>query len=310
MLSIFDSPPIQTVDCAIASSQSIKIYVLRSDLIHPWVSGNKWFKLKYNLLEAKEQGYKTLLTFGGAYSNHIYSTAAAGNLFNFRTIGVIRGEETLPLNHTLSFAQQQGMQLVYLNRQTYAHKNNLAIQTELQQRYGTAYIIPEGGCNLLGVRGCTEIINNFAEFDTVCLACGTATTLTGITLSLPNNKKVLGFPVLKGGEFLEKDIQNLLQDYLNSALPVPYKTFATWQLISDYHFGGYAKVNPELIRFCQDFQRKHSIPLDYIYTGKMFYGIWNLLQKGWFKSGSQLLLIHTGGLQGNISIEKRYKITP
>lgn len=302
----FIPPPIQKINYEIAGNLGIELYVLRLDLIHPWINGNKWFKLKYNLLAAKERNYTTLLTFGGAYSNHIFATAAAGNLFGFRTIGVIRGEEKLPLNPTLSFAVQQGMQLVYINRETYRQRNTCVLQADLQQSFGEVFIIPEGGSNLHGVRGCMEILSQTnMEFNCICLACGTATTLTGIALTLNSTQRLLGFPVLKNGEFLAHDINNLLKDYLASGLPTPYTSPAPWELICHYHFGGYAKVNDELLLFKQKFTQTHSIPLDYLYTAKMFYGVMDLLQQGYFTRGDRLLLIHTGGLQGNAGMEER-----
>jgi 1-aminocyclopropane-1-carboxylate deaminase len=304
----FLPPPIQKINSEIASNLGIELSVLRLDLMHPWINGNKWFKLKYNLLAAKEKNYTTLLTFGGAYSNHIFATASAGNLFGFRTIGVIRGEERLPLNPTLSFAVQQGMQLTYVNRETYRQRDTTALQENLQQRFGELFIIPEGGSNLSGVRGCIEIVNQVnIEFNHVCLACGTATTLTGITLALNSTQRVLGFPVLKNGEFLAQDINNLLKDYLASGLPTPYTTPAHWELICHYHFGGYAKVNDELLLFKQKFAQTHGIPLDYVYTAKMFYGVMELLQQGYFTRGDRLLLIHTGGLQGNLGVEQQFQ---
>jgi 1-aminocyclopropane-1-carboxylate deaminase len=172
------------------------------------------------------------------------------------------------------------------------------LQNQLKQRFGKVFIIPEGGCNLNGMRGCIEILQTVKGFNTICLACGTGTTLAGMTLSLSPEQKVIGFPVLKGGDFLKEDINNLLTSYLNSGLPAPVNSPTSWQLVSDYHFGGYAQVNNKLKLFCQDFQAQHDIPLDYIYTGKMFYGVMDLIAKGFFKSES-LLLIHTGGLQGN-----------
>jgi 1-aminocyclopropane-1-carboxylate deaminase len=270
--------------------------------MHPQINGNKWFKLKYNLAAAKEKNFSTILTFGGAYSNHIYATAAAGNLFGFRTIGVIRGEENIPLNSTLQFAVAQGMQLVYINRQTYKQRYTETLQTQLKQQFGEVFIIPEGGCNLNGMRGCIEILATIKEFNTVCLACGTGTTLAGMTLSLNQNQKVIGFPVLKGGDFLREDINNLLRKYLASDLPKPVHSPAPWELICNYHFGGYAKINNELKLFCQNFQEQHDIPLDYVYTGKMFYGVMDLIAQGYFQSES-LLLIHTGGLQGNLGFK-------
>ncbi len=290
-------PPTQQINSAIAHRAGVELSVLRLDLMHPLVNGNKWFKLKYNLLEAKQKNFTTLLTFGGAYSNHIFATAATGNLLGFRTIGVIRGEEKLPLNPTLSFAVEQGMQLVYLNRETYRQRNTPQLQQDLQQRFGEVFVIPEGGSNDLGVRGCTEIINQAAAYDTVCVACGTGTTVAGIVHSLHLGQRAIAFPVLKNGEFLTPEIENLLKN-----LSTPQ---ASWELICNYHFGGYAKVNNELRLFSQQFQQEHGVPLDYVYTAKMFYGVMDLLQQGFFPPGDRLLLIHTGGLQGNISIDER-----
>ena len=298
MSSIFFPPLIQQINSEICAIADVKLYVLRLDLMHSHINGNKWFKLKYNLVEAKEKNFSTILTFGGAYSNHIYATAAAGNIFGFRTIGLIRGEENIPLNRTLEFAVAQGMELVYIDRQTYKKRHTEELQNQLKQRFGEVFMIPEGGCNLNGMRGCIEILQTVRGFDTICLACGTGTTLAGMTLSLSQEQRVIGFPVLKGGDFLKEDINNLLTNYLASGLPTPVNSPAPWQLVSDYHFGGYAKVTNKLKLFCQDFQQQHDIPLDYIYTGKMFYGVMDLIAKGFFKSES-LLLIHTGGLQGN-----------
>ncbi|MEH2230938.1 MAG: pyridoxal-phosphate dependent enzyme [Nostoc sp.] len=302
----FITPPLQQINSEIARHAGVELYVLRLDLMHPWVNGNKWFKLKYNLLEAKEKNFTTLLTFGGAYSNHIYATAAAGNLFGFRTIGVIRGEERLPLNPTLSFAVQQGMQLVYLNREMYRQRNTPALEEYLRQTFGEVFIIPEGGSNLNGVRGCTEIIER-AAFNHICVACGTATTLAGIALSLHEEQRAIAFPVLKNGAFLAQEIESLLTNYLASDLPTPYNSPASWELVCDYHFGGYAKVNDELLLFSQQFTQEHGVPLDYVYTAKMFYGVMDLLQQGFFCKGDRLLLVHTGGLQGNVGIEERFQ---
>ena len=310
-MSLTFFPPLQQINSEIAHHAGVDLYVLRLDLMHPLVNGNKWFKLKYNLLEAKEKNFTTLLTFGGAYSNHIYATAAAGNLFGFRTIGLIRGEERLPLNPTLNFAVQQGMQLVYLNREMYRQRNTSALQESLRQRFGEVFIIPEGGSNLNGVRGCTEIIDRAMPtagytyaFDRICVACGTATTLAGIALSLHEGQKAIAFPVLKNGVFLAPEIKSLLTNYLASGLPAPYSSPASWELVCDYHFGGYAKVNDELILFSQQFTQEHGVPLDYVYTAKMFYGVMDLLKQGFFCKGDSLLLVHTGGLQGNVGMEK------
>jgi len=299
----FFPPFVQQINTAIAYEAGVNLSVLRLDVMHPWVNGNKWFKLKYNLLEAKQKNFTKLLTFGGAYSNHIYATAAAGNLLGFHTIGVIRGEEKLPLNPTLSFAVQQGMELVYVSREMYRERNTAALHEHLRQRFGEVFIIPEGGNNLNGVRGCTEIISEAGyAFDYICLACGTATTLAGIALSLHQGQKAIAFPVLKNGAFLREEIENILTNYLASDLPTPYNSPTSWELMCDYHFGGYAKVNQELLRFSQEFGKAHGVPLDYVYTAKMFYGVMDLLQQGFFSKGKSVLLVHTGGLQGNVGI--------
>jgi 1-aminocyclopropane-1-carboxylate deaminase len=304
MSLIFFPPAIQKINSEITRRAGVDLYVLRLDLMHPLVNGNKWFKLKYNLLEAKQKKFTTLLTFGGAYSNHIYATAAAGNIFGFRTIGLIRGEERLPLNPTLSFAVQQGMQLVYLNREMYRQRNTAALEEYLQQHFGEVFIIPEGGSNLNGVRGCTEIIADMMAFDHICVACGTATTLAGIALSLHQGQRAIAFPVLKNGVFLAQEVESLLTNYLTSGLPAPYSSPASWELVCDYHFGGYAKVNNELLLFSQQFTQEHGVPLDYVYTAKMFYGVMDLLKQGFFSKGDRLLLLHTGGLQGNVGMKK------
>jgi len=310
MITNFLPPPVQQINSAIALQADVEIYVLRLDLIHPWINGNKWFKLKYNILTAKEQKFTSLLTFGGAYSNHIYATAAAGNLFGLETIGVIRGEERLPLNPTLDFAVSQGMQLVYLDRQTYRQRETVELHQQLKQQFGEVFIIPEGGCNLDGVKGCTEIITEVSgmkDFHTICVACGTASTLVGMALSLhqqqknKKNKKIIGFPVLKGGEFLAGQVKSLSEKYLVANIDTSVNFLAPWELVCDYHFGGYGKIKAELSQFCQKFADQHGVPLDYIYTGKMFYGVMDLLQKGFFPPGDRLLLVHTGGLQGNFN---------
>ncbi|PNJ91217.1 1-aminocyclopropane-1-carboxylate deaminase [Cylindrospermopsis raciborskii C04] len=312
MSSIFLSPPIQKIHNPLADHLSIELYVLRLDLIHLQINGNKWFKLKYNLLEAKHNQCTSLLTFGGAYSNHIFATAAAGRIFGFETIGVIRGEPTLPLNPTLRFAQEQGMKLLYCDRQTYRQRHTQEVQEEFKKQLprssNETFIIPEGGGNLNGVRGCMEIMQDLQFFDIICLACGTATTLTGIALS-PGDRtnlptRIMGFPVLKDARFLEREIDRLISDYLNSKLPTLVNHPTSWQLIYDYHFGGYGKIDQQLIQFCHQFHQQHHIPLDYIYTGKMFYGFIDLLKQGFFPPG-KILLIHTGGLQGNLGIEQK-----
>ena len=275
------------------------IFIKREDLIHPEISGNKWRKLKYNLLEAGRLGKKTLLTFGGAFSNHIYAVAAAGEEYGFRTIGFIRGEEYHPLNTTLQFASNKGMKLHYLNRKTYKNRNNKNFQEELLKEFKDAYLVPEGGSNSFAVKGCAEIIGDInIDFDYICCACGTGGTLAGITVGLNGNKKALGFSVLKGGGFLKDDVKKLIQNYNG-------KTYDNWDINLDYPFGGYAKINYELISFINEFEKINNIKLDPVYTGKLMFGIYDLIKKGFFKKEEKIIAIHTGGLQGNEGMENK-----
>jgi 1-aminocyclopropane-1-carboxylate deaminase len=256
------------------------------------MSGNKWFKLKYNLQEARRQRKKTLLTFGGAYSNHIYAVAAAGKIFNFNTVGIIRGEEHLPLNPTLSFANENGMELFYLDRTSYRKKSSPEIINKLQEKFGDFYLLPEGGTNELAVKGCSEIINKInIDFDYVCCPCGTGGTLAGLISGLNGNNFALGFAVLKGASFLKDNVQSLLQNSDGNS-------FKNWDINLDYHLGGYARVKLELMDFVNRFTSLTNIPIEPIYTGKMLFGIYDQVSKGYFKDGSCIIAIHTGGLQG------------
>lgn len=275
------------------------IFIKREDLIHPQISGNKWRKLKYNLLEAEKLGKKTLLTFGGAFSNHIYAVAAAGKEYNFKTIGIIRGEKYNPLNPTLQFAVDCGMELHYLNRSIYKNRNEKNFQEELLKKFKDAHLVPEGGSNSFAVKGCAEIINDInIEFDHICCACGTGGTLAGIAAGLNGNKKALGFSVLKGGGFLIEDVKNLIESYTG-------KTFTNWNINLNYHFGGYAKINYELISFINEFEKINNIKLDPIYTGKLMFGIYDLINMNYFKKEEKIIAIHTGGLQGIDGMKKK-----
>lgn len=299
-------PLIEIFDEIIAQKNS-RLFVLREDLIHPEISGNKWRKLKYNILEAKDKGHETLLTYGGAYSNHIAATAAAGKYFGIKTVGIIRGEETLPLNSTLQLAIQNGMKLYYVSREAYRNKDRSEFIKNLKTELGSFYQVPEGGTNAFALKGCTEIIQNIKEdFDIICCACGTGGTIAGVIASLNDQKEVFGFPVLKNESFLKENIQQLLTDYTATFNERVINN--TWQLKTDYHFGGYAKVKPELISFVQEFKKKHEIPLDLVYTGKMMFGIYDLLQHTNELDNKTVIAIHTGGLQGNKGFEERFNI--
>ena len=291
--------PVQKLENELLREKQIELYVRREDLLHPEVSGNKWRKLKYNLLAAAEQNADTLLTFGGAFSNHIAAVSAAGKLFGFRTIGVIRGEEHFPLNPTLQKAAEKGMQLHYLDRETYRHKNAIEFQEKLKQQFGRVYIIPEGGTNTLALKGCAEIINDMQqEFDVLCCSAGTGGTAAGLLCGLNGNKQTHVFSALKGN-FLKAEIDALTQ--LGCG-----KTFRNWVLQTDYAFSGYAKTKPQLFAFMKDFEQQFQIPLEPVYTGKMFFGLFDLIGKDYFPVSSKLLAVHTGGLQGNAGFGREF----
>lgn len=285
-------PPLQQIFDPIWDEKGIKLYALRTDLNHPEISGNKLYKLKYNLEEAKKQGKNTLLTFGGAFSNHIAATAAAGKLEGLNTIGIIRGDELSDLNPTLKLAKENGMQLHFVSRELYRNKE--ALMNAVRSKYGEeVYIVPEGGSNALGVKGCMEITQNIAiPFDFICAPCGTGATFSGITLSLKDKQQAIGFQVLKAEDYIKKEVQHWLAEFKQNDKE-------NWAINEEYHFGGYAKVNESLKNFIYDFNSKHHIPLDYVYTGKMLFGIVDLIRNNFFTAGSTIIAVHTGGLQGN-----------
>lgn len=283
--------PIEKLAHPLAEKHQIDLRILRLDQTHPEISGNKWFKLKYNLLEAKKQGHSKLLTFGGAYSNHIYAVAAAAKLFSFESIGIIRGEAHKQLNPTLEFATKSGMHLKYVDRGSYRRKSEAEFINQLKEELGEFYLIPEGGTNQLAIKGAAEIAELInGNIDYYCLPVGTGGTIAGLISGLKGNGKVIGFSALKGS-FLQKEVEQLLSDHSEN----PMKN---WSIQNDYHFGGYAKTKPELMHFILEIERDFKLELEPIYTGKMLYGIIDLIEKGSFETGSKILAIHTGGLQG------------
>ena len=272
----------------VIENSNVTLYIKREDLIHPYVSGNKFRKLKYNLLQVIQEKKKTILTFGGAFSNHILAVAAAGKENGFRTIGIIRGEELaekIAENHTLQKAQELGMVIEFVSRETYRDKNSEEFIINLKEKFGDFYLLPEGGTNDLAIKGCEEVLTKRdADFDYICCAVGTGGTIAGIINCSKPSQQVLGFPALKG-DFLKEDICKFAKNN-------------NWELITNYHFGGYGKVTEELIFFINEFYQQYEIPLDPIYTGKMVFGVLDLIEKKWFPDNSKILLLHTGGLQG------------
>jgi 1-aminocyclopropane-1-carboxylate deaminase len=279
------------------SNDNISVSIRREDRIHPFISGNKFRKLKYNLLQAKSENQESLLTFGGAFSNHIAAAAYAGNEQGFKTIGIIRGDELrdkIMVNPTLKFAQECGMQFKFVTREAYRYKTEAEFIENLKHEFGNFYLVPEGGTNEFAVKGCEEILTEEdSQYDFICCAVGTGGTISGIINSSLPNQKILGFPALKG-DFLKEDIRKFARN-------------ENWELITEYHFGGYGKVNPELIAFINQFYVENQIPLDPIYTGKMVLGVMDLIRKDYFPKNSKILLIHTGGIQGIAGMNLKLK---
>lgn len=266
-----------------------QIGILRLDLIDPEISGNKWFKLKYNIAEAKKQNKTSIITFGGAFSNHIAATAAACMKLGIKSIGIIRGDEISANNPTLLKAKENGMQIHFVERTLYKQKDEPEFLNQIQQQYPNCYIIPEGGDNELGTEGCKEILQGKTdEFDIIFCATGTGTTFSGLALSLKQHQELIGINVLKFEAFSK---------YANS------------KIMNDYHFGGYAKHSQELLEFKHWFETNYHIELDYVYTSKSFYAAFDLMKKNLLDSHKKILIIHCGGLQGNVGYRERYRLS-
>jgi len=275
------------------SGKGVSLFMKREDELHPFISGNKYRKLKYNLVEAFKQEQRTLLTFGGAYSNHIAAVAAAGFEHNFKTIGVIRGDElahnleaVLKTNPTLKFASEHNMEFYFVSRSAYRNKTSAAFHSSLKAKFGEFYLVPEGGTNEFAIQGCEEILNEKDEqYNVICSSVGTGGTISGLINATKKHQQVIGFPALKG-DFLQHEIKKYVLNDEN------------WSLKTNYNFGGYAKISEELIIFINKFKQETGIPLDPVYTGKMMFGIIDLIQHDFFEKGTKVMAIHTGGLQG------------
>lgn len=263
----------------------VRLYLKRDDLIHPVIPGNKWRKLKYNLAAAREQGHTRLLTFGGSYSNHLRAVAAAGRVFGFGTVGIVRGEERLPLNESLAYAVSRGMTLTYLDRATYRRKTEPDVLAALVNRFGPCYVLPEGGSNGLAVRGCAELPGEIpTEFDVIVCACGTGGTLAGIAAGLRDDQRAVGFAVLKGGQFLDAEVGRLQREAYG-------RPTGNWSIEYDFHFGGYARRRPDLDNFIADFKSRHGVLLDWIYEAKMMYGLFTRIAEGAFPAGTTIVAV-------------------
>ena len=284
--------PLQELKNDVTRIAGVKLYIKRDDLIHPTVSGNKWRKLKYTIAEAQSQKYRILLTFGGAYSNHLYATAAAGNAAGLQTIGIVRGEDVAQrMTPTLLFCEEQNMKLHFVSRQEYRLRNNPDYLDQLPVKFGFPYIIPEGGSSVHALKGVAEMTDEVnivldQKPDYYAVAAGTGGTAAGILFSGNN---VLAFSALKGGDFLADDIMKLIPDK---------NVAGKLNLQTDYHFGGYGKWTPQLIDFILTFKNEFHVQLEQIYTAKMFYGLFDLIGRNYFTPGTVIVAVHTGGLQG------------
>jgi 1-aminocyclopropane-1-carboxylate deaminase len=274
------------------TSKKVRVFIKRDDLTHSTISGNKFRKLKYNLEQAKKEGKKKLVTFGGAYSNHVAAVAEAGNCFDFETLAIIRGEELHEQSsETLKKAAEKGMQFRFVSRTSFRSKETLVEAYQYSH-----YIIPEGGSNdhcLRGVAEMTdEVLGQLPAISHICVAVGTGGTMAGILHNTKFKGKVLGLPVLKNASFLKTEIEQLLNAPMASAA----------YLCGDYHFGGYAKWDTTLVDFILNFEKKYTIKLDQVYTGKLLFGVFDLIAKNYFPENAQICVIHTGGLQGRLPI--------
>ena len=287
----FESITIDEIELPLLKEKNIRAAVLRLDKIHPVISGNKWFKLEYYLEDSKASGKNHIITFGGAYSNHIVAAAAAGQLFGMKTTGIIRGEEPKELSHTLRQALDYEMKLFFLSRRDYRDKK---IPFKIDN---SMYFINEGGYGIKGAEGAAKILNccEKENYSHIACAAGTATMMAGLVKASLPEQEIIGVSVLKNNAALENELTNLLSEEEQN------KKF---RLVHDHHFGGYAKYKPELIDCMNKFYRATGIPTDFVYTGKLLSGILNLIKKDLFPPGSNLLLIHSGGLQGNLSLPK------
>lgn len=295
-----DLPKISIINDPFLSAHSVHLALCRLDLIHAKAPGNKWYKLHANLQHAKALGYHKILTFGGAFSNHIHALALLGHSLGFQTIGIIRGERFEPLNPTLADASHAGMQLHFIDRSSYRLKHSSEFLHQLRERFGDCYVIPEGGANQHAVYGIENLLLALKEqlngYQYLALACGTGATLAGVLKGAEPDKKILGIAVHKDSQGIVKVVNQLTN---NSA-------FASWHVMDQFHCGGYAKLSNNLVQFMNAWQQQHAIPIEPIYTGKLFYAIYCLIHQGYFPRNTHLMLFHTGGLQGFRGIRDRF----
>ncbi len=289
---LYNETPVVDLNLPVASEKGVRLLIKREDLNHPTVSGNKWWKLKYNLVEALRQQKSTLLTFGGAYSNHIYAVAAAANDLKLSSIGIIRGEESKPINPTLDFAAKMGMHLHFVSRETYRQKQEQEFVESLHNSFGDFFLIPEGGTNAFAIKGAAEFADKLKsiQFDHLFVPIGTGGTFAGLIAGFAGDRLLNGVPILKLGENLADEVGSLITS-------AGYEIHANWNLLRGYEFGGYAKTTDELMAFIRTMKYQYNLPLDHVYTGKMLFGVVREISAGAFPRGTTILAVHTGGLQ-------------
>ena len=286
---------LQQIEAPFIREQGIELWIKRDDLLHPIISGNKWRKLKYCLADALALNAHTLISMGGAYSNHLHALAYVGKLLGLKTVGLIRGERPAILNATLADLESWGMRLQFVSRTAYRELRQYKTPDGLPDLQTGEYWLPEGGAMSLALQGVRALVSEIDRpYDVLCVPCGTATTLAGCVCAVSEDKQVLGFAAFKGARYLSAEVENLIN-------------FSAchnkrWFIHLDYHFGGFAKKNTDLLQFIDKFEQQHDIPLEPIYTGKMLYGLYDLIQKGYFVSGQKIIAVHTGGLQGNRAV--------
>jgi len=293
MVIIPDKPEIHPLQAGWYMPHAAQVDMLRLDLLHPEISGNKWYKLKYNIAHAISAGYSSLLTFGGGYSNHLAATAVAAKLSGVHAIGIVRGIYQA-ITPTLQFCADNGMELHYLPQAEYDKKNDAVWLDELAEKFGQPFIIPEGGANEYGRRGAEDIAKHIpASYTHICISVGSGTTMAGICNGLNGTDTVIyGYAPMKGGAYLTQEICD----------QITAGNTCKWQLFDTWHFGGFGKSNATLIAFMNAFYTTNNIPLDVVYTAKMMYGVREQLEAGFFPVGARILCIHSGGLQGNASV--------
>jgi len=293
---LFEEPHIHCtlIENEITRAKKCTLLVARFDEVHPVVSGNKLYKLYYFLQEALASNHKTILTFGGAYSNHLAATAFACRQADLRSIGIVRGERPAVLSHTLQQCIEYGMDLQFVSRAEYAIMSDGVNVNNLKDMFGECLVVPEGGYHPIGAKGASRMMQalNIPTVTHICTALGTATTLAGLLLDKTHSAGVIAVPVLKNMTDIEQRLHCL-------GASAGINRLTTWD---EYHFGGYAKKNSELISFMNAFYTEHQLPTDFVYTGKMMYAVMDKLKAGYFEEGNTILCLHTGGLQGNLSL--------